>query len=390
MQDDPRNYTIKPYGKRYVVGWIAALILVLVATAGFVLARDRQLGRDAADLARRAEAGQHVLVARIGHAPPTRELTLPATARGFDETRIYAKVPGYLKNLKVDKGDRVRAGQLLAVIESPETDQQVRNALAAYRLARITDDRNRALLRQAVIPQQTADESHAMLLQTRATLDQMRALQGYERITAPFDGIVTVRNFDSGHLIPAATSTSTASDAIFQVARMKPLRIYSYVPQSLALHIRNGDRATISFNEYPGRKFSGSIARHPEALAPDSRSMLVEVDLPNADLSLYPGMYGTAEFVVAVPAGAPLVPDDALIYRDNKTYVPLVRDDRLLLAEVSLGYDNGVQVEITSGNLRADDVVALNVGQAARTGERVQPVMAPAASPLSTDDGSRR
>ncbi len=378
MEDDPRQYTAVPTGKRYVAGWVGALVLMLIATAGFVFARDRRLDREAAALARRADAGQHVLVARVGQSPRTRDLTLPATARGFDETQIYAKVPGYLKSLKVDKGDRVRAGQLLAVIESPETDQQVTNALAAYRLARITDERNRTLLRQGVIPQQTEDESHAMLLQARATLDQFRAMQGYERITAPFDGIVTARNVDPGHLIPAATSTTAGSDAIFQIARMTPIRIYSYVPQSLALFIRNGDRATITFNEYPGRKFSGTITRHPEALAPDSRTMLVEVDLPNADRTLYPGMYGTANFVVSVPAGVPLVPDDALVFRDNKTYVPLVRDDRLLLVEVTLGYDNGVQVEITSGNVRANDLVALNVGQAARNGQRVIPVTAPA------------
>jgi membrane fusion protein, multidrug efflux system len=376
MEDDPRQYTVKPPGKRYVAGWIGAVAIALIATAGFVLARDLRLENQSAELAREAAAGQHVLVAQVGHSPRIREIRLPATTRGFDETRIYAKVPGYLKTVKVDKGDRVRAGQLLAVIESPETDQQVRNAQAAYRLARVTDDRNRILLRQGVIPQQTEDESRSALQQTKATLEQMRAMQGYERITAPFDGIITARNVDPGHLIPEATNASAVTDAIFQIARMAPLRIYSYVPQNLALFIRNGDSATITFNEYPGRKFSGSITRHPEALATDSRTMLVEVDLPNKDQALYPGMYGTADFVVKVPAGVPLVPDDALIFRDNKTYVPLVRDDRLLLAEVTLGYDNGVQVEITGGDVRADDMVALNVGQAARNGQHVQPVTA--------------
>jgi RND family efflux transporter MFP subunit len=377
MEDDPKNYTAPPPGRRYGAGWIAAVVLVLAATAGFVLAREVRLQSQTAALAQRAEAGPHVLVASVGHSAATREVRLPATTRGFDETEIYAKVPGYLKSIRVDKGDRVRKGELLAVIESPETDQQVRNAVAAYRLARVTDRRYQILVRQGVIPPQTADDSHAAMLQAKATLDQMRAMQGYERITAPFDGIVTARNVDPGHLIPEATSASAVTDAIFQVARMAPLRIYSYVPQNLALFIRNGDSATITFNEYPGRKFSGSITRHPEAIAPDSRTMLVEVDLPNKDQALYPGMYGTAEFVVSVPAGVPLVPDDALIFRDNKTYVPLVRGDRLQLAEVTLGYDNGVQVEITSGDVRADDMVALNVGQAARNGQRVQPVTAP-------------
>jgi len=139
--------------------------------------------------------------------------------------------------------------------------------------------------------------------------------------------------------------------------------------------IKNGDQATITVNEYPGRNFEGSVTRHPEALAPDSRTMLVEVDLPNDDHALYPGMYGMAEFVVSVAHGAPMVSDDALIFRNNKVYVPVVRDNRLHLAEVKLGYDNGVAVQITSG-VNFNDLVALNVGQAAREGAPVQPVHA--------------
>jgi RND family efflux transporter MFP subunit len=377
MEDDPKNYTAPPPGRRYGAGWIAAVVLVLAATAGFVLARGVRLQSQTAALAQRAEAGPHVLVASVGHSAATREVRLPATTRGFDETEIYAKVPGYLKSIRVDKGDRVRKGELLAVIESPETDQQVRNAVAAYRLARVTDRRYQILVRQGVIPPQTADDSHAAMLQAKATLDQMRAMQGYERITAPFDGIVTARNVDPGHLIPEATASTAATDAMLMIARMAPLRVYSYVPQNLALFIRNGDQATLYFNEYPGQKFTGSITRHPEALSPDSRTMLVEVDLPNRERTLYPGMYGTADFVVKVPSGAPLVPDDALIFRDNRTLVPIVRGGRLVLIPVTLGYDNGVEVEIRSGDVRQDDMVALNVGQAARDGARVQPVKEP-------------
>jgi RND family efflux transporter MFP subunit len=377
MEDDPRNYSAPPPGRRYAAGWIAAVVLVLAVTAAFVLAREIRLQSQAAALAQRVEAGPHVLVAPVGHAATTREVKLPATTRGFDETEIYAKVPGYLKTIKVDKGDRVRKGELLAVIESPETDQQVRNAQASYRLAQVTDRRYQILVRKGVVPPQTADESHAAMLQAKATLEQMRAMQQYERVIAPFDGIVTARNVDPGHLIPEATSSTSTTDAILMIARMAPLRVYSYVPQNLALFIRNGDQATLYFNEFPGRKFAGSITRHPEALSPDSRTMLVEVDIPNHDQSLYPGMYGTADFVVKVPSGVPMVPDDALIFRDNQTFVPIVRDDRLVLVPVKLGYDNGVEVEITAGNVRKDDVVALNVGQAARDGARVQPVKEP-------------
>lgn len=373
MEDDPKQYTAKPSGKLFVFGWIGAIAIIVIATAGLVLARELWINRQTNGLAQQAAAGPHVLVAKVGRTPSVRDITLPATTRGLDETEIYAKVPGYIKTLRVDKGDPVRTGELIATIESPETDQQVRNALAAYRIAKVTDNRYQVLVSQAVVPQQTADESHATMLQARATLAQSIALQGYERVTAPFDGIVTQRYVDPGHLVPQATSSTSLADAIIAVAQMKPLRVFSYVPQNVALFIRNGDTAAIRFNEYPERKFTGAITRHPEALSPDSRTMLVEVDLPNTDEALFPGMYGSAEFVVSIPAGAPLVPDEALIFRNGKVFVPVVKGNVLHLTQVKLGYDNGVAVEVPTG-IDPDALVALNVGQSAHDGETVQPV----------------
>jgi membrane fusion protein (multidrug efflux system) len=375
QEEDPKEFKVKEPGRVFFAGWIIAVLVLMAATAGLVLARERWIGRQTSDLAQQAAAGPHVLVAPVTRTPSKRTVVLPATARGFDETDIYAKVPGYLKDLKVDKGDRVRVGQMLARIESPETDQQVANYRANYQLARVTDQRDAILVSKEVIARQDYDNQHAVMLQAKATLRQYENLQNYEIIRAPFDGIITARNVDPGHLVPAATAATTQTSAILSMARLKPLRVFTYVPQSVALFTHNGDRATITVNEYPTRKFEGSITRHPEALAPDSRTMLVEVDLPNNDLALYPGMYGKAEFVVAVPSSAPQVPDDALVFRDNKVYVPLVRGNRLHLAEVTLGYDNGVAVQVISG-LGYDDLVALNVGQAAREGEAVQPIRA--------------
>jgi membrane fusion protein, multidrug efflux system len=379
VEDDPRQYTAKPSGKFFVVAWIGTIAIVVIATAGLVLARELWIGRQTSELARQAEIGPHVLVAQVGRTPATRDVKLPATARGFDQTEIYAKVPGYIKSIRVDKGDHVHAGELLAIIYSPETDQQVRNAQAAYLIAKLTDDRNQLLVRQNVISQQAADESHAAMMQAKATLAQSVALQAYERVTAPFDGIVTERDVDPGHLIPEATSSTSAADAIVAIARTKPLRVYTYVPQNIALFIRNGDSATITVNEFPQRKFNGTITRHPEALSPDSRTMLVEVDLPNSDEALLPGMYGSAEFVVSIPAGAPLVPDEALIFRDGKVFVPVVKDKVLHLTQVTLGYDNGIAVEVAAG-IDPDAMVALNVGQSAHDGETVQPVRQAAAA----------
>jgi membrane fusion protein, multidrug efflux system len=374
-EEDPKDYKAPQPGGFFYVGWVIAIAVVMIATGGLVLARDRWLTHQTSDLSHEAAAGPHVLVAQVSRTPGTRVLHLPATVRGFDETDIYAKVPGYIKSIYVDKGDRIRRGQLLALIESPETDQQVANFRANYEYAKITYERDKVLYHHGVIAKQDFDNQNSTMLQAKATLDQYRELQGYEAVRAPFDGIVTVRNVDPGHLIPAATGATSTTSAIISIARLKPLRVFSYVPQSVTPFIKNGSKATITVNEYPGRQFTGTITRHPEALANDSRTMLVEVDLPNTDQALYPGMYGMAEFTVSIAQGAPLVADDALIFRNDKVYVPVVRNNRLHLAEVTLGYDNGVSTQVTTG-VNYDDVVALNVGQAAREGQQVQPVYA--------------
>ncbi len=374
MEEDPRNFSVAVPGKAFFAGWIAAIVIAVVATAGLVLARELWIGRQTAELEHQNEAGPHVLVTNVSVAPPTRDLKLPATIRGFDETEVYAKIPGYLKEIRVDKGDRVHNGQLIAVLTSPEVDQQVANARASYNLAIVTDERNQALLRAGVIAPQTADESHSVMLQAKATLEQDIANQAYETITAPFDGIITARYIDPGHLVPATTIPGTPGlGAIITIARCKPLRVFTYVPQNIAPFIKNGDAATITVAGYPGQKFTGSITRHPEALSPDTRTMLVEVDLANEDQALYPGMYAAAQFTVKMGTGAPMVPDDALVFRDGKVYVPVVRNNQLRLAEVTLGYDNGQMVEVISG-INPSDKIAVNVGQAARDGENVQPV----------------
>src|ERR1700722_9111723 len=326
-EDDPKTFSVPTPGGFFVAGWIVAIVIALIATAGLVLARELWIGRQTSALESENQAGPHVLVAQVLQTPATRELKLPATIRGFDETDIFAKVPGYLKTISVDKGDRIHKGQLLAVLDSPELDQQVANARAHYNLPLNTDKRNQALRREKVIADQTADESHGAMLQARATLSQVLANQQYETITAPFDGIVTARYIDPGHLVPATTAPGTpGSGALITVAPGGPLRVFTYVPQNVAPFIKDGDAARITAIGYTGKTFKGTITRHPNALSPDTRTMLVEVDLPNENEVLYPGMYATAEFTVAMGTGSPMVPDDALVFRDGKVYVPVVRN----------------------------------------------------------------
>lgn len=355
-------------------GWLLAVAIVIVAVAVLVLARDSRIKQQTAELQAQADQGERVLVRKVSESATSSALELPATIHGYSEAPLYAKVPGYLKNILVDKGDHVRKGQVLAVLESPELEQQVANARASYELAAITDKRNQQLVKEGVIAQQTADESHNTMLAAKASLDQALATEAYKTITAPFSGIITARNFDPGALIPQATASSN-STSVLTMATVSPVRVYADVPQTLAPFLHDRDPVTITVSNYPNRTFKGSITRHPSALADASRTMLIEADLENRDQALFPGMYATMAIHAAIPHRAVTVPDDALVYQNGKPLVPVVRGDHLKLIPVTLGQDDGVTVQV-EGDVSSDDVVAINVGQSARDGEKVQAIPA--------------
>jgi membrane fusion protein, multidrug efflux system len=357
---------------RKAVAWIAAVAAVLAASVSLVLARDCQLRNQRDAFTNSLAQGPRVLVTQTRQGATWREVELPASIVGYVQTPIYARIAGNLKTIRVDKGDRVRKGQVLAILESPETDKQVADARASYWLQKVIDDRNQQLLRSKAIAQQAADNSHAMMLQARASYQYYVALQSYEAIKAPLDGEITARYVNPGALIPQTTSP-TNSTPILAMETLQPLRVYADAPQELASSLKDGDPARVTVPQFPRRVFEGTITRHPEALNPDTRTMVVEVDLPNSDLALFPGMYATMDLRASTPWGAPRVPDDALVFRDGETYVPLVEANHIRLAEVTLGPDNGHDVEITNG-VEGGALVALNLGQAVRNGEAVQPV----------------
>jgi RND family efflux transporter MFP subunit len=159
------------------------------------------------------------------------------------------------------------------------------------------------------------------------------------------------------------------------MATLKPVRVYVHMPQDDAAFVKDGNPARITVSQLPGRTFSGAVTRHPEALMNDSRTMLVEVDLPNDDLLLLPGMYAHVEIAISGSSGTPLVPDDALVFSNGKVYVPTVKDNRIHLAEVALGQDDGIHCQVVHG-LEGNEMVAINLGQAARDGQVVRPQLA--------------
>jgi membrane fusion protein, multidrug efflux system len=359
---------------RFIVLGCCGVLLVFALSAALVWAQDLRIQRQRSQLAQTSALGPRVLVIRVQRPALDRAIPIPASIHGYIETAIYAKTAGYLKEINVDKGDRVRKGEVLAVLESPELDKQVADARANYWLQQVTDSRNQELVANAVIPQQTADNSHAAMLQARAAYQQLLALQSYEIVRAETDGIITARYVDPGALIPQVT-TPGAGTPIVELATLQPLRVYADVPQDIAALVKDGDPATVAVTQYPGRTFEGTVTRHPDALASDTRTMRVEVDLPNHDSSLFPGMYATLELSVSSSDQALQVPDDSLVFRDGATYVPLVQQDCIHLAKVILGSDNGESVEI-AGGISPGALIAVNVGDGVEEGDRVQPVTA--------------
>jgi membrane fusion protein, multidrug efflux system len=349
------------------------VILVFAAGADLLWAHSTQIQTQRTMLTHTNALGPRVLVMRSQEPIHQRQIPIPASIHGYVETSIYAKTPGYLKTIYVDKGDRVYKGEVLAVLTSPELDKQVADAKANYWLQSVTDKRNQELVAQQVIPQQLADNSHAAMLQAKAAYEQLVATQAYEVIRADSDGIITARYVDPGALIPQVT-TPGASTPIVDLATLRPLRVYADVPQDIAAFVRNGDPAIVTVTQFPGRKFAGKVTRHPEALASDTRTMRVEVDLPNLDSALYPGMYATAVLNVSSAEDTVSVPDDALVFRHGDTYVPVVRNNRIHLARVALGNDDGREVEIASG-VSGGDLIAVNVGEGIEDGDPVQPVV---------------
>jgi len=373
MAEQPSTTSSSGFG--IYLKWIALPLIALIVAAGIVLAREHSLTTQRDDLAQVAARGRTVLCTKLHGETVARMITLPGEVHGFYETPIYAKISGYVKDMFVDKGSVVKAGQLVATIVSPETDQQVRNAKATYDLAKITDNRYQALVKSAVVPRQTADETHLTMLADLASWKSLVATQQYERVYAPFDGMITVRNLYPGALVATASAAGTSNPSIYQIATLSPLRVYVYLPQTYTPLVHDGDASVVTVSEYPDRDYNGSITRHPSALDQGTRTMLLEVDLQNQDLSLYPGMYANVAITVKGSNGAPRVPDQALIFNGERVYVPIVRDNRIHLVAVKLGLDDGINCEITHG-LKGDEMVALALGQAAVEGELIRPLIA--------------
>jgi membrane fusion protein, multidrug efflux system len=331
-----------------------------------------------------AAAPQHVIVIRPEQGVVERTITLPGDLVGYYQSALYAKVTGYLKSISVDKGDSVKSGQVLAVIEVPELEQQLARAQADLKIERLTYQRLQSVWKSdpRLVARQDVDIAYGKYQEAKANADELLAMDSYTRIRAPFDGVITERFVDPGALIHAdGQQTVTApmqgsarpggpAAPVVSIARLDKLRIYVYVPQSEVDYVRHGMLATVTVQGLDGAHFSGTVARFSHSLDLATRTMLTEIDLENPEHTLYPGMYANVTLVLQRQPDALRLPADAL-GGDEAHHVFVVREGRLAEVPVSIDIDDGRYVGISSG-LTSKDLVVRTFSNSLQAGEKVK------------------
>jgi RND family efflux transporter MFP subunit len=361
----------------YLVGGVVLLATVL-GVVGLGSHRRSQAREDVRSREATIRKGPRVRVAAVKASPGLRRLTLQGEARPFAEVTLYAKVAGFLHDLRVDKGDRVKSGQLLATVTAPELDSQYLAAVADAKNKRVNAKRLTALQPSGVVSVQELDQGQALADVADATEATLATQRGYRVIKAPFDGIVTARFADPGTLIQSAANAQSGAVPIVAVAKGDKLRVYVYVDQASAAFVRPGDPATITVAERPGWSRQAEVTRTTGALSPKTRTMQTEVDVDNPDRAILPGSYVDVQLEVRVPTLLE-IPSEALITRGDKTQVAIVQEGKVHYRPVVVADDDGQTARLVSG-VAAGDRVALNLGSDVEDGGAVQEV-APAKPP---------
>jgi membrane fusion protein (multidrug efflux system) len=364
--------------KRFAL--IAAVIILIGLVIGLL---PRWLARRA--LVRETQGLAVTSVAVVSPTPGKTDLGVPLTAevQAFVEAPIYARASGYLKRWLVDIGDRVKAGQLLAEIDTPELNQQleqaraeVAQAEAALNLAKTTAARWTDLLKTASVSEQETSEKQADLELKKANVDGARAnlhrleeLKGFAKVTAPFDGTITARQTDVGQLIAAANGRE-----LFRLAQISPLRLYVRVPQTMSYAIAPGQKAELILDQMPGHTFEAKVVRTAGAMDPGSRTLLTELEVDNSRGEILAGSYAQVRFTDTVVAPTLTLPANTLLFRSDGIRVGVVNGDgKVELRSIKLGRDFGQTIEILEG-VAANDRVIMNPPDSLASGLKVRVV----------------
>lgn len=362
-----------PRAKKVLFGLGAVLVsvaLIVLLMSWFFSRRAEAKDRKARE---NTEAlGPKLAVMQVKGSERGREITLPGDVHGFEQITLYAKIAGYLRSIRVERGDHVDAGQLLAVIESPENDEDVISARSDALIKHVNADRARKLVAPGIISQVDKDNAENDERRAQATLQRLSFITAYESVKAPFKGVVTARYVDPGALMPAATGSTTSAQPLVDLARTDKLRVFVYVGQDVAPFVSAGAHATLWQDELPEKQIHADITRCAAALDQRTRRMQCEIVLENEKWGVLPGT--TVHVKLAVETGnSPFVPNEALVIRDGKTLVAIVKDKRVHFSEVELGATDGKNVRILRG-LALDDTIGLNVPVELEENGAVQPV----------------
>jgi RND family efflux transporter MFP subunit len=368
-------------GRGFIVAGVLAVVVLGILIVVGILSRVHA----EATVARttRLDAVLSVAVTEPVEGASAQEIMLPANTQAFIDTPIYARTSGYLRKWYADIGTHVHAGELLAVIETPELDQQVKQAQSDLataqsneQIAQITAQRWTKLLAKNAVSKQETDQAmsdmqgrQSALSAAEANVARLQQLQGFEKVYAPFDGVITARNIDIGSLIQAGDSNSPRAE-LFHMASTDKLRLFVPVPEVYAGEARNGGRVVVTSDAVPNEKFIGTITRNSDAIDLSSRTLNVEVDVVNTAHKLLPGQYAFIHLPIPPSASSMTLPSGALLFRGEGLRVGVVRNGRVQLVPVQIGHDYGAKVEITSG-LTPHDQVILNPPDSLADGERV-------------------
>src|SRR5260370_6574493 len=364
------------------------LVAAVVAALAFLIYSGiKQRVQDGTTLQKATEQAA-VMTVSVVHpetGAPSNELVLPGGTQAFTDTPIYARTSGYLKKWYYDMGARVKQGQLLAEIDTPEVDRQVQQARADlqtaqanYNLAQTTATRWEFLLKTNSVSKQETDQALSNVKATQAIVDsntanvhRLEELQSFEKVYAPFDGVITARNTDVGALITAGASPGTGSGAtitaapggnptareLFHVAALHTIRVFVAVPEVYASSAVNGGTVTLTADANPGRTFRGTLVRNSNAIDPASRTLLVEVDVPISDGKLFSAAYAAVHLKVTGQAHSMTVPANTLLFRTEGLRVGVVRNSQAQLIPIQIGRDYASRVEVLSGLAPTDEVI---------------------------------
>lgn len=323
-----------------------------------------------------ASASAPVPNVQVVHLKPgeiTRRITLPGNLRAYQETMLYAKVPGYLKSVAVDRGDWVKANDVLAEIEAPEMLADVTKFKAEADVAEIEVKRVDEAIKKApdLVMPQTVDAARGKYEIAKASLERIETLLGYSKIVAPFDGVVTKRWVDMGAFIPAATSSSAArSAAVVTLMDFSRVRIEVAIPEPEVPLVKKDLSVKVTVEELPGRVFNGKITRFAYALDESTKTMMTEIEIPNPDHALRPGMYASCQLALETKTDAQLLPAESLVTEKSKSFVFAYRDGKAARVPVKTGFDDGISVEILDG-LKPSETVIVAGKQSVTDGQTV-------------------